>query len=67
MVIFRSSLARKSAAPLSNVPVFISIYRTFVAFLNVAVWAMNRKAIRTRIDLRIDELEKLPREILGDN
>jgi hypothetical protein len=67
MVIFGWTLARNSATPLSNDPVFLSIYWTLVAFLNVAVWVMNRRAVQKRINPRIDELEKLQREILSNN
>jgi hypothetical protein len=64
MIIFGRTLARNAPTPLSNDPIFLTVYWTFVALLNVAVWAMNRRAVRKRIDPRIEELEKLQREIL---
>lgn len=45
--------------------VLLSAYFVFCAVLCIGVWAMNRRAVRKRIEPRLAELEKLRSDILS--
>ncbi len=44
---------------------FISGFITLHAIVFGAVWALNRREVRTRVEPRLEELEKLRSELLG--
>jgi hypothetical protein len=64
MAIFGVTLAKYAPTPKSRDPVFLTVYWTFVALLNWGIWAINRRAVRKKINPRIEELEKLRMKIL---
>jgi len=53
-----------SPAAQSQSPRFVLCYTALVAFICWRVWAMNRRAVRNKINPRIEELEKLRRDLL---
>jgi hypothetical protein len=61
IVIFRAN----SPAAQSQSPFFVVCYTAVVAFICWRVWAMNRRAVRKKIDPLLEELEKLHRELLS--
>jgi O-antigen/teichoic acid export membrane protein len=46
-------------------PLFLGGIAVFNAILFAFAWAINRRALRTRLEPRIEELEKLRRELLS--
>jgi hypothetical protein len=65
MVIVAATISIHAPTPLSGDRLFQVCYWVFVAFLYWGVWALNHRAVRKQIEPRLEELEKLHRDLLG--
>jgi hypothetical protein len=51
--------------PWERQPVFMGVFVIFYALLNWLAWTINRRAVRDRLDPRIEEFEKLHRALIS--
>lgn len=66
IVIVCLTIARSRPAwDISRSGLFLSAYFSFCLLLFVAIWALNRRAVRRRIEPRLAELEKLRSDLLS--
>ena len=65
MAIFAVTLSVQAPTPLSRDPFFLTAYWVSVGLLYWGIWALNRRAVRKKIEPRLEELEKLHRDVLA--
>jgi hypothetical protein len=64
-IVFGTLIRNRPPWDVGRDPLFIGGFSLFFAFCVWFAWEINRRAVRQRLELRIEELEKLRRDVIA--